>query len=68
MALSGDSGIARFYPVGGDQAPTAGFVQCFLKGGIFLSPDMSSAGFTKNIHDLFIRAFCVPGTGCYAGF
>ncbi|MBS4155031.1 hypothetical protein [Cobetia sp. MC34] len=31
MALSGGSDIARFYPVGGDQAPTAGFVQCFLK-------------------------------------
>ena len=30
MALSGGSDIARFYPVGGDQAPTAGFVQCFL--------------------------------------
>ena len=29
MALSGGSDIARFYPVGGDQAPTAGFVQCF---------------------------------------
>ena len=32
MALSGGSDIARFYPVGGDQAPTAGFVQCFLSG------------------------------------
>ncbi|WP_187288976.1 hypothetical protein [Pectobacterium parmentieri] len=29
-------------------------------GGIFLPPEMTSAGFTQDIHNLFTRAFWFP--------